>query len=220
MAVIGISGRVRAGHVMAAARWAALQSRSNRIGWTGRIFVTETTESLEAPTAPDGADAPRAGRGRARKGEGLSGMVLTDLKALASQLGIRGTSGMRKGDLVAAITAKQSESAPSKASATNGHSREPELPLGELTTASADSPADERRSAPAAEESAPGTTAPSAADVVAEGATGRDGDVDQESGAASADDGQRGRRNRRGRRDARDRTETADGSTNGAANGA
>ena len=41
--------------------------------------MTETTESLEAPTA---ADAPRTGRGRSRtKGEGLSGMVLTDLKA-------------------------------------------------------------------------------------------------------------------------------------------
>ena len=35
-------------------------------------------------------------------------MVLTDLKALAGQLGIKGTSGMRKGDLVAAIAARQS----------------------------------------------------------------------------------------------------------------
>jgi transcription termination factor Rho len=76
---------------------------------TGRIFVTETTESLDT-------SAPAAKSGRARKGEGLSSMVLPDLKALAGQLGIRGTSGMRKGDLVAAIAAKQGAgaSSPSK----------------------------------------------------------------------------------------------------------
>ncbi len=59
--------------------------------------MTETTESLDT-SGP-------AKSGRARKGEGLSSMVLPDLKALAGQLGIRGTSGMRKGDLVAAIAA-------------------------------------------------------------------------------------------------------------------
>ena len=133
-------------------------------GRTGRIFVTETTESLEAPTVEAGADAPRTGRGRARKGEGLSGMVLTDLKALASQLGIRGTSGMRKGDLVAAITAKQGEGAPSKAAptssapATNGHSREPELPLGELAAPPTETSAAEHRPAPAPEAPATGCT--------------------------------------------------------------
>ena len=67
--------------------------------------MTETTESLDIP-ATDNSDAPAAPKGRARKGEGLSGMVLTDLKALAGQLGIRGTSAMRKGDLVAAIAAR------------------------------------------------------------------------------------------------------------------
>ena len=62
--------------------------------------MTETTESLDT--------AAPAKSGRTRKGEGLSSMVLPDLKALAGQLGIRGTSGMRKGDLVAAIAARQS----------------------------------------------------------------------------------------------------------------
>jgi len=190
-------------------------------GRTARIFVTETTESLEAPTVEAGADAPRTGRGRARKGEGLSGMVLTDLKALASQLGIRGTSGMRKGDLVAAITAKQGEGAPSKAAptsnapATNGHRREPELPLGELASApGVDAPAAEPASAPPPEAAAENATT---------GAPDRDGETDQESGSASGEDGQRGRRNRRGRRDGRDgrdRGEAADGSTNGSATAA
>src|SRR6478752_8269043 len=89
-------------------------------------------------------------------------MVLPDLKALAGQLGIRGTSGMRKGDLVAAITARQNGagaaapkqdttprstrgSKPPRSAAangaapaeqapagTNGHGGDPQLPLGDL----------------------------------------------------------------------------------------
>ena len=78
--------------------------------------MTETTESLDISSIAtvDRADsAPRRGR----RGEGLSGMVLTDLKALAGELGIRGTSGMRKGDLVAAITDRQAGSAPARTTA-------------------------------------------------------------------------------------------------------
>ncbi len=79
--------------------------------------MTETTESLDT-------SGPAAKSGRARKGEGLSSMVLPDLKALAGQLGIRGTSGMRKGDLVAAIAAKQGAgaSSPSKETRRGGSS--------------------------------------------------------------------------------------------------
>ncbi len=106
--------------------------------------MTETTESLDnaATTAP--------AKGRARKGEGLSGMVLTDLKALAGQLGIRGTSGMRKGDLVAAIAARQNGAGAASGAATtgasgkterrevaaasaNGHGADPTLPLGDVS---------------------------------------------------------------------------------------
>src|SRR6478609_3584842 len=221
MAVIGVSGRVLAGHAMAAARWVALQSRSNRIGRTGRIFVTETTESLEAPTAPAGADAPRAGRGRARKAEGLSGMVLTDLKAMASELGIRGTSGMRKGDLIAAITARQSQdggpvsgaagaatrATTAQAPSTNGRAREPELPLGELAgppsapeieqrpAGDTDSAVPREAGAAATREAdASAPAEPGSADAGAEPRGGQGG-----AGATPGDDGQRGgRRNRRG----------------------
>ncbi|MFE9325844.1 transcription termination factor Rho [Nocardia sp. NPDC052278] len=38
---------------------------------------------------------------------GLTGMLLPQLRALAGELGIRGTSGMRKGDLIAAIKENQ-----------------------------------------------------------------------------------------------------------------
>ena len=75
------------------------RTRPARPGRTGRIFVSETTELLDTPATET---RPRKASG------GLSGMVLVDLKALAGQLGIKGTSGMRKGDLVAAITARQS----------------------------------------------------------------------------------------------------------------
>ncbi len=41
---------------------------------------------------------------------GLTGMLLPQLRALAGELGIRGTSGMRKGDLIAAIKENQASS--------------------------------------------------------------------------------------------------------------
>ncbi len=59
--------------------------------------MSETTELLDSPRGESPAQA-----------KGLSTMVLPDLKAIASRLGIKGTSAMRKGDLVAAISARQS----------------------------------------------------------------------------------------------------------------
>jgi transcription termination factor Rho len=56
--------------------------------------VTETTAADKAATTR-------------RRGDGLSAMLLPELKTLAGQLGISGASGMRKGDLVAAIEAHQ-----------------------------------------------------------------------------------------------------------------
>jgi len=44
------------------------------------------------------------------KGKGLSSMLLPELKQLAQQMGISGASGMRKGDLVAAIADRQGAS--------------------------------------------------------------------------------------------------------------
>ena len=49
----------------------------------------------------------------ARSSESLSGMLLPELKAMAAKLGIAGTSGMRKGDIVAAISAHQGAAASS-----------------------------------------------------------------------------------------------------------
>ncbi|WP_370467381.1 Rho termination factor N-terminal domain-containing protein, partial [Pseudonocardia hydrocarbonoxydans] len=43
----------------------------------------------------------------ARKRGGLTGMVLAELRQLAEELNISGTTGMRKGDLIAAIKERQ-----------------------------------------------------------------------------------------------------------------
>ncbi len=78
---------------------------------TGRIFVTETTELATRTQS-------------ARGSNGLTSMVLADLKVLATDLGIKGISAMRKGDLVAAITQRRDATAvptmPTAAASTRG----------------------------------------------------------------------------------------------------
>ena len=69
-------------------------------------------------TVADAAETPRtsANGGTTKRRAGLSGMVLAELRELAGQLGITGTTGMRKGDLIAAIKERQSSGAtPAKA---------------------------------------------------------------------------------------------------------
>ncbi|MDU0291695.1 transcription termination factor Rho [Saccharothrix longispora] len=73
--------------------------------------------SSEAPAAPNAAASsgaeesalttPSNGSAPPRKRAGLSGMVLAELRELAGQLGITGTAGLRKGDLIAAIKERQ-----------------------------------------------------------------------------------------------------------------
>ncbi|MGY1705041.1 transcription termination factor Rho [Geodermatophilus sp. SYSU D00697] len=71
--------------------------------------MSETTD-LVTPQSAGTDEAPAAsgttGRTR-RRGSGLSGMLLPELQRLAAELGISGTGRMRKGDLVAAISARQ-----------------------------------------------------------------------------------------------------------------
>ena len=74
--------------------------------------MSETTDLVEtgAQDAAGTGEAPAAsgttGSAR-RRGNGLSGMLLPELQRLAAELGISGTGRMRKGDLVAAISARQ-----------------------------------------------------------------------------------------------------------------
>ncbi|WP_027503017.1 transcription termination factor Rho [Rhodococcus sp. UNC363MFTsu5.1] len=106
-------------------------------------------------------------RAEARRGSGLSGMVLAELRGLATELGIKGTSGLRKGDLIAAIKERQGGSAATKTAAPKA--APVEAAASEATTA----PQRVAEVAPAAE-SAPATTERPAAQP-AESAEGEQG---------------------------------------------
>ncbi|GAC70700.1 transcription termination factor Rho [Gordonia soli] len=87
-------------------------------------------------TATDGSSATEAapkGRTKTSARTGLAGMVLSELRALAGELGIKGTSGMRKGDLIAAIKERQGGGS-SASAAGNG-----QLALGDSTNQGAES---------------------------------------------------------------------------------
>ena len=76
--------------------------------------MTET-DLITAPAEEGSADSAASGaasKSRTRtQRTGLTGMVLTELRAVAGELGIKGTSGMRKGDLIAAIKERQAGAA-------------------------------------------------------------------------------------------------------------
>lgn len=115
--------------------------------------MTET----DVTTSPDTAASTSASAQRAdeRRRSGLNGMVLAELRTIAGDLGIKGISGLRKGDLIAAITAQQgSGAAPTskaekpaktappkaaapKADAPKAEAAKVEAPKAEATTAEA-----------------------------------------------------------------------------------
>jgi transcription termination factor Rho len=98
-------------------------------------------------------DAPATPK---RRPGGLSGMVIADLRSLAKELGISDTTGMRKGDLIAAIRERQGKS---KRNRTGASADEVTLPLdgagdakgktGRQAKIKADSATESAQSAPA-----------------------------------------------------------------------
>lgn len=113
-------------------------------------------------------------------GSGLTGMLLPQLRALAGELGIRGTSGMRKGDLIAAIKENQA-GRPAAAERTTRAKAAKERK-------SADRPAEAAAAVPAA--AVPPTEAP-AADS-AEKKTGRAPDTGAGKDSAADDNARKG----------------------------
>ena len=80
---------------------------------SGRTLVSNT-DLLSSDTAAGTSDKSQvagSNGGAPRRRAGLSGMVLAELRELAGTLGITGTTGMRKGDLIAAIKERQGGSA-------------------------------------------------------------------------------------------------------------
>jgi transcription termination factor Rho len=97
-------------------------------------LLSSDTATAASTAASSGSDSHAGANGTApRKRAGLSGMVLAELRELASELGLRGTAGMRKGDLIAAIKERQAAGS----GRTNGRTADQtELPVG-TTTATA-----------------------------------------------------------------------------------
>jgi transcription termination factor Rho len=70
--------------------------------------VAATASSDEHPADQAGMAVPAPDNGTApRRRGGLSGMVMAELRQLASQLGVPGIAGMRKNELIAAIKERQ-----------------------------------------------------------------------------------------------------------------
>ncbi|GAA4595663.1 hypothetical protein GCM10023194_65730 [Planotetraspora phitsanulokensis] len=69
--------------------------------------MSDTTELLSDGQAAGDTPNTAPARQRRRSGTGLAGMVLPELQAMASGLGISGTGRMRKSQLIAAIQEKQ-----------------------------------------------------------------------------------------------------------------
>jgi transcription termination factor Rho len=71
------------------------------------VSNTDLLSSDTAAGTPDKSQVAGSNGGAPRRRAGLSGMVLAELRELAGTLGITGTTGMRKGDLIAAIKERQ-----------------------------------------------------------------------------------------------------------------
>jgi transcription termination factor Rho len=107
----------------------------------------DASQEAQAPvTAPNTGSAPAA------RSASLTGMVLPDLRALANQVGIKGASGMRKSELIAAIREHQAETG----SETNGHAPDGAAePAVEKPAAEAGQPAETSTDAPSGQQSPP-----------------------------------------------------------------
>ncbi|RZQ60882.1 transcription termination factor Rho [Amycolatopsis suaedae] len=106
------------------------------------------TKPASPETAENGAAAPK------RRPGGLSGMVIADLRELAVELGISDTTGMRKGDLIAAIRERQGKSkrrpAASETLPLEGIAdKSDKAPKADVPAAKQDKPAEEPKAAKA-----------------------------------------------------------------------
>ncbi|MEV0343762.1 transcription termination factor Rho [Nocardia sp. NPDC050713] len=145
-------------------------------------------------------------------------MLLPQLRALAGELGIRGTSGMRKGDLIAAI--KENQAGKSAKSDKPARGEKAEQAALDVTPAPAKekAPAKEakaKEAAPAEKAAAPAPEAPSdpapSKSAQAESPQNDSAPAAETSEESGREGGQRGRgRQRRGRDQARSGGETAE----------
>jgi transcription termination factor Rho len=150
------------------------------------VSNTDLLSSDAANAAATSSDSQGGANGTApRKRAGLSGMVLAELRELAGQLGLSGTAGMRKGDLIAAIKERQASGSPRA----NGRTAPAKGGQTELPVAAAAPPATE----PVRQEAREGR------DNRAEGRTARDDRADADTRDNTRENTRDGDRNRRRR---------------------
>ncbi|MCZ4552953.1 transcription termination factor Rho [Gordonia rubripertincta] len=192
------------------------------------------TDLITAPGSENtldlgGVDTPKAER---RRGTGLSGMVLTELRGLAGELGIKGTSGMRKSDLIAAIKERQSGgSAPAPAKTKAAAKAPAEKSPAKTEAPAAESPTtvepkttsrkkDAANESPAADTAAEAPRAKVAAEPATEGTQGTATKTSDGADDDATDGGDQRRQRRRGRdgqnsnRDGQNRDNQAGGQGN------
>ncbi|MQA60017.1 MAG: transcription termination factor Rho [Actinophytocola sp.] len=107
------------------------------------------SENVTVETAPQANGETAALK---RRSGGLSGMVIAELRQLAGELGISDTTGMRKGDLIAAIRERQGKSKPSTAAEENA------LPLAVESKPEAAKPVTTKRETAKRESTKPATS--------------------------------------------------------------
>ncbi|HME48901.1 transcription termination factor Rho [Mycobacterium sp.] len=154
---------------------------------------------------------------------GLGSMVLPELRALANEVGVKGASGMRKNELIAAIRERRGEP---NANAHNGEAAAADRAEGAAGAATGTEPQRRERRAPSREAGAREKDAsdkPKADDTApakSDEDTKQDGTAEQaQGGQQNRDDDVEGRQGRRGRRfrDRRRRGERGGGDGNGEA---
>jgi transcription termination factor Rho len=173
---------------------------------TSEISETSGSETAESsnPAAVD-VEVPAA-TGPAARGDGaLATMVLPELRALANEVGVKGTSGMRKNELIAAIRERRGEPI---SKSRNGGGNKTGTSTATDTSDVAEAPADTLDSGESSDK-------PSDEDAKADnrqgGEQGQGGD--QQGSQNRGDDDGEGRQGRRGRRfrDRRRRERGGDG---------
>ncbi|CAM2922499.1 transcription termination factor Rho [Saccharomonospora xinjiangensis] len=108
------------------------------------LLSGDETQAAPSASSDSGEQTPQtngAGTAPKRRPGGLSGMVIAELRALATELGIGDTTGMRKGDLIAAIRERQGKTKRAKSTAKDGATAGAEATETSETSAPAREPA-------------------------------------------------------------------------------